>query len=84
MLLQRRIERLGKARLLKPNHFGALDPEKLLQFLRCVMLYNGVMLEVRKNFRPAGFGDVVSDQHEVQIAFAARQRVASRHQNARA
>jgi len=65
------------------NHLGTLHAKECFQLGRCVFLDDGIMSKVGQDLRAAAFGNIRGDEHEVQLALAAVQRVAADEQSAR-
>src|SRR5688572_20162610 len=83
VLLEFRINGLSQPGLCKADHLRTANVEELLQFRCGVMLHDRVMREVSQDLLPAVFGNVRSDENEMQLALAARQRIATDDQAAR-
>ena len=83
MLLQFGVNGLRQARLLEADHLRALHSEELLQFGRGIKLNHRIVGEISQHLRAALLRDVERDEHEVQLALAPPERLASDQQDAR-
>ncbi len=69
VLFQFGVDGLGEAGFGKADGLGAFDVEKPFKVGGGEMLNHGVVGEIFQDFLAAGFGDVFSDEHEVELAF---------------
>ena len=77
MFFERRINGLGETGFLKPNDLGSFQAEESFEFTGVVMLYDGIMFELRENLLPTVVGKVAGDENEMELAFAAAESVAA-------
>jgi len=87
-LIDPRVFHLGVNRLRElgfgeANNLRAFYAKECVELGRSIFLDDGVVREIGEDFRATAFGEVGGDEHEMQFAFAAAERVAADQQNAR-
>jgi len=67
----------------KADNFRAFYSKECFQLGRRIFLDDGIMGKVGQDLRPAAFGNIRGNEHEVKFTFTAVQRIAADEQSAR-